>query len=165
VLSSSSGTTHSLTTQMQTNSTRASSRTTAFNGSLLSHLICISILHIFVSGFLSLHGLAFTQLVLCAFLLLVCINAASSSFYFTSRLVNILIFSIQYDKLFAHRYIVESVFIIIEILYFAVAIFFSHFVYKHFKNLSNGGGMFFNNNEAQLQEQGQGQGNYQAVRE
>ncbi len=55
-----------------------------------------------------------------------------------------------------------SVYLLIEEIYYVVAIFISHYAYKIFKSYSQGNGLMFNNN--QPPEGGQG-ARYQALRE
>jgi len=91
--------------------------------------------------------MAFIQLVCRPLLFLLLHNAVHPIKYSHRRLVLITPRSIQYNRFFGNKYTVESVYLLAEEIYFIVAIFLSHYVYRMFKSYSNGeGGMFFNNN-------------------
>ena len=45
---------------------------------------------------------------------------------------------IQYKQLFAQKHIMDSVYVLLQVFYLPTAIYISHYVYRHFKNQSEG---------------------------
>ena len=116
----------------------------------------LSILHLSLPGIFPMHGMATIQLVHNPHLLPLLSAASRPIHHHDHRIVPITLSSIEYDLFFTNKHITESMYLLVEEIYFIFAILISHYVYRVFKNHSNGEGLIFNNNPPN-DPQGQGQ--------
>lgn len=117
----------------------------------------IPILHLSLPGLLPVHGMATVQLVHHPHLLPILSAAGRAVHHHDHRIVPPSLPSIEYDLFFTNKHITESIYLLVEEIYFIFAILISHYVYRVFKNHSNGEGLIFNNNPPPNDPQGQGQ--------
>lgn len=150
--------------KVQETTARIGSRFAPSCRSILGSRLTLPILRILVPVHFPVLKLENIQLVLNPLLLHLLLDPTGPVHHRYRRLVPSSLYSIQYDRFFGSKYIVESIFLVAEEIYYIVGIAISHYAYRMFKASESGQGMLFNNNannEAPLQEQAQ----YRALRE
>jgi hypothetical protein len=139
-------TSNSRTRQMQEDSDDSYSRAASHRNTGIGCWTSLPVLHLLVLSLLSMHGMEVVQLVHHSHLFPLLAATDSAINHPHHWIVKSIFYSIEYDQFFKGKHITESVYLVVEEIYFIFAILVSHYIYRVFKSHSNGDGLIFNNN-------------------